>query len=100
MKSRTIPQELEGAERDMALVIADLRNLLTTEHKRATAPRIALSYLLSHLGTRLRARTDPRYLPLTVYVAREGQRVVTLCYRKHRDPTSLQIAFDSEVEEA
>ena len=100
MKSRTIPQELEGAERDMALVIADLRSLLTAERKRATGPQIALSYLLAHLGEKLRERTDPRHLPLTVYVAREGQRVVTLCYRKHRDPTSLQIAFDSEVEEA
>lgn len=100
MKSRTIPQELEGAERDMALVIADLRSLLATERKRATGPQIALSYLLAHLGEKLRVRTDPKHLPLTVYVAREGQRVVTLCYRKHRDPTSLQIAFDSEVEEA
>lgn len=92
--------ELDGAERDMAFLVADLHNLLRGERKRATGPLVAQSYLLSYLGGELRALTDPKHLPLTVYVARDGARVVTLCYRKHRDPTSLQVAYDSAVEDA
>lgn len=95
-----VPVELLGAQRALAIVVADLQMAQQLPFERPKELRVARSYLLSGLGESLYDYDDKerRSQRRNVYVAREGARVVTLCYRWPNDSGSLQIAYDSAVD--
>lgn len=87
--------ELEGSQKVLALVSADLHIVQGRGFERPREVQIALSHLLGGLGESLYTGTD---VHRRVYVARHGTRVVTLCFRRHTDSGSLQVAYDSAVD--
>lgn len=95
-----IPVDLTGPQNDAAIVAADMRILRESSFSRPKELQIALSYVLSALGESLYDYDDVerRSQRRNVYVARSGSRVVTLCYRRHTDSGSLQIAYDSAMD--
>lgn len=93
-----VPMALEGEHNDLAIMAAELKRQMGD--KRSLDLQIAYAHLLNYLGHRLHERADPKRLPMLVYVAQSGDRVITLCFRRYRDSASLQIAYDSAVERA
>lgn len=95
-----IPIDLEGMRAALAIIAADLQIVRGEGFERPKELQIAQSHLLGALGESLydygdRERKSQRR---NVYVARDGARVVTLCYRWPNDSGSLQIAYDSAVD--
>lgn len=95
-----IPVDLVGVKRALAIVAADVQILQQESFERPREIQAARSYLLSGLGESLYdyGDTERRSQRRNVYVARDGARVVTLCYRHINDSGSLQIAYDSATD--
>lgn len=95
-----VPVELLGARRALAIVVADLQIVQQLPFERPKELQMARSYLLSGLGESLYDYDDKerKSQRRNVYVARDGRRVITLCYRSPNDSGSLQIAYDSAVD--
>ena len=100
--SATVPVALEGAHRKLALMVADLQQMRVERLDRTRELQIAQSHLLCALGEAIyqHGERERRVQRRTIYVVMDGSRVVTLCYRRHNDPASLQIAYDSALETA
>lgn len=97
-----IPVDLAGPQCSIALIAADLQIVQQESFERPRELQIAKSHLLSGLGESLYDYSDKEHRSQrrNVYVARDGARVVTLCYRHVKDSGSLQIAYDSTVDKA
>ena len=95
-----VPVELLGAQRAVAVAAADIRIVQELPFDRPKELQAARSHLLSGLGESLYDYSDRERISQrrNVYVAREGKRVITLCYRWPNDSGSLQIAYDSAVD--
>lgn len=96
-----VPVELLGAQCAVAVAAADVRIAQELPFSRPKELQMARAYLLSGLGEALYDYGDKerRSQRRNVYVARVGKRVITLCYRWPNDSGSLQIAYDSAMDE-
>lgn len=92
-----VPFVLTGAQNALAIATADLLTIQAEGFERPKELQIAISHLLGGLGESLYDYQSHDHLN-KVYVAQEGKRVVTLCFRRKLDSGTLQVVYDSQVD--
>lgn len=96
MSTRDIPKAyVKGQDKDLAFIIADVKEMEAGSSTYVLrAFQTSRAHLLTVLGMRLYSRATARH----VFVAVDGDRVATFCFRRSTDSGSLQLVYDSGKE--